>query len=51
MPKGVAFLDRYERISRAANARYLEGIAGVADPTSARKALDRMATPIAGLLT
>ncbi len=46
MPKSVAFLDRYERISRAANARYLKGLAGVSDPTAARKALDRMATPI-----
>jgi hypothetical protein len=46
MPKSVAFLDRYERISRAANARYLEGLSGVPDPTAARKALDRMATPI-----
>jgi hypothetical protein len=43
MPKGVAFLDRYERISRAANGRYLDGLAGVADPSTARRALDRMA--------
>jgi hypothetical protein len=45
MPKSVAFLDRYERISRAANSRYLDGLAGVADPTTARRALDRMAAP------
>jgi hypothetical protein len=45
MPKGVAFLDRYERISRAANSRYLGGLAGVPDPSLARRALDRMAAP------
>lgn len=45
MPKGVAFLDRAERISRAANRRYLDALAGVADPGAARRALDRMAIP------
>jgi hypothetical protein len=45
MPKGVAYLDRYERISRAANHRYLDGLAGVTDPSAARRALDRMAKP------
>ena len=44
MPKGVAYLDRYERISQAANRRYLDGLAGVDDPSAARRALDRMAT-------
>lgn len=43
MPKGVAFLDRTERICRAANRRYLDGLAGIKDPATARKALDRMA--------
>jgi len=43
MPKGVAFLDRYERISRAANGRYLDGLVGIADPSAARRTLDRMA--------
>ena len=45
MPKRVAFLDRTERISRAANGRYLDALAGVDDPTAARRALDRMAVP------
>ncbi len=42
MPKGVAFLDRTERIGRAANRRYLDALAGVKNPAAARKALDRM---------
>jgi hypothetical protein len=45
MPKGVAFLDRTERIAAAANRRYLNGLVGIADPTAARKTLDRMAVP------
>ena len=45
MPKGVAFLDRTERICRAANRRYLDALAQIKDPASARKALDRMAMP------
>lgn len=45
MPKSVAFLDRYERIGRAANGRYLDGLTGITDPTAARRALDRMASP------
>jgi hypothetical protein len=43
MPKNVAFLDRLERISRSANGRYLDALAGVEDPRAARRALDRMA--------
>lgn len=45
MPKGVAFLDRTERICRAANRRYLDGLADIRDPGAARRALDRMAIP------
>lgn len=45
MPKGVAFLDRTERISRAANRRYLDALADIKDPSTARKALDRMGRP------
>lgn len=45
MPKGVAYLDRTERISRAANARYLNALATVDDPTAACRALDRMSRP------
>ncbi|TMB93789.1 MAG: hypothetical protein E6J42_12380 [Chloroflexi bacterium] len=45
MPKGVAFLDRTERICRAANRRYLDGLANIQDPGAARRALDRMAAP------
>jgi hypothetical protein len=45
MPKGVAFLDRTERICLAANKRYLDALASVQDPGAARKALDRMAQP------
>ena len=45
MPKGVAFLDRTERICRAANRRYLDGLADIQDPSAARRALDRMAVP------
>ena len=45
MPKGVAFLDRYERISLAANKRYLDGLVGVQDPGEARRALTRLAAP------
>jgi hypothetical protein len=45
MPKGVAFLDRTERICRAANSRYLDGLADIQDPGAARRALDRMAVP------
>ncbi len=45
MPKGVAFLDRTERICRAANRRYLDGLADLQDPGAARRALDRMAVP------
>jgi hypothetical protein len=43
MPKGVAFLDRTERIAAAANRRYLDGLVGITDPGAAKKALDRMA--------
>lgn len=45
MPKGVAFLDRTERICRAANRRYLDGLADLQDPGAARRAFDRMAIP------
>lgn len=45
MPKGVAFLDRTERMGAAANRRYLDGLVGIADPSAAKKTLDRMAVP------
>jgi hypothetical protein len=45
MPKGVAYLDRTERIARAANGRYLDALAGISDPEAPRRALDRMAQP------
>jgi hypothetical protein len=45
MPKGVAYLDRTERIARAANSRYLDALASVEDPTAAHRAVDRMARP------
>jgi hypothetical protein len=48
MPKGVAFLDRTERIAAAANRRYLDGLVGIPDQTQARKALDRMAVRTPG---
>jgi hypothetical protein len=45
MPKGVAFLDRTERMARAANSRYLDGLADITDPGAARRALDHLAAP------
>jgi len=46
MPKGVAFLDRIERIGGAANRRYLDALVHIDDPSAARRALDRMAQSV-----
>lgn len=40
--KGVAFLSRYQRICGQCNARYLEALAQVDDPTPAQRALDAL---------
>ena len=48
MPKGVAFLDRTERIAAAANRRYLDGLVGIKDPTQASAALDKMGKRASG---
>jgi hypothetical protein len=42
--KGVAFLSRYQRICGHCNARYLEALAQVDDPTPALRALDALST-------
>lgn len=45
MRKGVAYLFRYREVCLAANARYLDALAAVDDPTPAKRALDRISTP------
>jgi ribosomal protein S6E (S10) len=45
MAKGVANFYRYAEVSRAANARYLEALAGVADPAAARRQIRKLARP------
>ena len=42
MRKGVAFLPRYRQICAQINARYLDALAHVDDPTPAIRALDRL---------
>jgi hypothetical protein len=42
MRKGVAYLFRYREVSLQANARYLDALAAVDDPTDAKRALDRL---------
>jgi hypothetical protein len=42
MRKGVAFLPRYRQICTQINARYLDALAQVVDPTPAIPALDRL---------
>jgi hypothetical protein len=42
MRKGVAFLPRYRHICAQTNARYLDALAHVDDPTPAIRALDRL---------
>ena len=42
--KGVAYLFRYREISLQANARYLDALAAVDDPTAGKKALQRLTT-------
>jgi hypothetical protein len=44
MRKGVAYLFRYLEVSRQANARYLEALAVVDDPTPAIQQLDDVTT-------
>jgi hypothetical protein len=44
MRKGVAYLFRYREVSLQANARYLDALAAVDDPTDAKRALERLTT-------
>ncbi len=44
MRKGVAYLFRYQEVSRQANHRYLEALALVEDPTRALQGLDAVTT-------
>jgi hypothetical protein len=44
MRKGVAWLFRYREVSLRANARYLDALAVVDDPTNAKRDLDRITT-------
>ena len=44
MRKGVAYLFRYQEVSRQANDRYLEALAVVDDPTAAIRRLDEITT-------
>lgn len=46
MTKGVANLYRYAEIGRAANRRYLNALAVVDDPTSARRQMQSLARPV-----
>lgn len=46
MAKGVANLYRYAEVSRAANRRYLDALAVVDDPTTARQQLQSLARPV-----
>jgi hypothetical protein len=43
--KGVAWLWRYAEVGLGANRRYLEALAGVDDPSAARRQLDRACRP------
>jgi TRAP-type C4-dicarboxylate transport system permease large subunit len=43
----MAYLFRYREISLQANARYLDPLAAVDDPTAGKQALQRLAVPIA----
>jgi hypothetical protein len=45
MRKGVAYLFRYREVSLQANGRYLDALAGVDNPTDAKRALERVTTP------
>jgi hypothetical protein len=42
--KGVAYLFRYREVSLQANARYLDALAAVDDPTPGKQALQRLTT-------
>ena len=44
MRKGVAYLFRYREVSLQANGRYLDALAGVDNPTEAKRALERVTT-------
>lgn len=44
MRKGVAYLFRYREVSLQANGRYLDALAGVDNPTDAKRALERVTT-------
>ena len=45
MRKGVASLFRYREVSLQANGRYLDALAGIDNPTEAKRALERVTTP------
>ena len=45
MRKGVAYLFRYREVSLQANGRYLDALAGIDNPTDAKRALERVTTP------
>ena len=42
--KAVAYLFRYREVSLQANARYLDALAAVDDPTPGKQALQRLTT-------
>lgn len=42
MPKSVAYLDRYAQVSLQANARYLDALASVEDPTESYHLLEQL---------
>jgi hypothetical protein len=46
MPKGVAYLFRYQEVSRAANHRYLNALAVVEDPAPAHQQMHALARPV-----
>jgi len=47
MRKGIRFLFRYQQVSAQSNARYLEALACVDDPTAAIRELDAVTRPAA----
>jgi hypothetical protein len=46
LTKGVKHLWRYRDVMRSANARYLEALAGIENPTAAHKQLERVCEPV-----
>jgi hypothetical protein len=47
LTKGVAHLWRWREIMGAANARYLEALAGIENPAAAQRMLERVCEPVA----